>query len=134
VYAGHSISSAAYKWKININESGKQMAFYNVWPELNHNEMQGWFFPEEKGLTYVALTTPYEHVRIKKRIEVTHEVLREHGYDPIVVEARGDTPLEALLYLVMLGDYVTAFMGILNGIDPTSVDMIEDFKKKLGRP
>lgn len=134
VYAGHSISSAAYKWKININESGKQMAFYNVWPELNHNEMQGWFFPEEKGLAYVALTTPYEHARIKKRIEVTHEVLREHGYDPIVVEARGDTPLEALLYLVMLGDYVTAFMGILNGIDPTSVDMIENFKKKLGRP
>lgn len=133
VYAGHSLSSVAYKWKININESGKQMAFYNVWPELNHNEMQGWFFPRDKPFHFVALTTPYEHERIKKRIDVTHDVLREHGYNPIVVEAKGDTPLEALLYLVLLGDYVTAFMGILNGIDPTAVDMIEAFKKKLGR-
>ena len=133
VYAGHALGSVAYKWKININESGKQMAFYNVWPELNHNEMQGWFFPKEKGLHCVTLTTPYEHPRIKKRIEVTHEVLREHGYDPIAIEAKGDTPLEALLYMVLLGDYVTAFMGILNGIDPTAVDMIETFKKKLGR-
>jgi len=132
IYAGASLRSAAYKWKIDINENGKQLAWCNVWPELNHNELQGWQFPEVKKMAMVALTSSFEHDRVKKRIAVTEEVLAEYDYVPVVVEAEGATPLAQLLWTVLLGDYVSAYLGLLNGIDPTPVDLVESFKKKLG--
>ncbi len=132
VYSGMSLRAAAYKWKIDINENAKQLAWCNVFSELNHNEMQGWLFPEQKPVTSVVLHSNLEFARINKRIEVMRDVLESHGYEPEIVEARGTTALQQLLWTILLGDYVSAYLGMMNGIDPTPVDLVEDFKQKLG--
>ncbi len=131
IYGGQALRAAIYKWKIDINENAKQLAWCNVFPELNHNEFQGWIFPKEKALATVQLESSFENPRIKKRLEITHKLLREHGYRPEVIVAEGDTPLRQMLWMIMLGDYVSSYLGILNGIDPTPVDMVQDFKKEL---
>lgn len=132
VYAGSALGSAAYKWKIDINENGKQLAFYNTYPELSHNEFQGWMFPKDKPLVSVQLESKFENQQMQKRMDVTKKLLHEHGFEPIVVNAQGETRLEQLLTTIMLGDYVSAYIGILNGIDPTPVKLVEELKKKLG--
>lgn len=132
IYAGMSLRAAVYKWKININENAKQLAWCNVFPELNHNEFQGWVFPEKKHLNTVLLQSTFEHERIIKRLDITRAMLKEHGYEPLVVTAEGSTPLQQLLWSIMLGDYVSSYLGILNGVDPSPVAMVEEFKKKLG--
>lgn len=132
VYAGPALRSAAYKWKIDINENAKQLAFCNVYPELNHNEYQGWIFPEKKHLAVVQLQSSLDHARVQKRFTVTQDTLKEHGFEPIVVHAKGQTHIQQLLWTIILGDYVSSYLGILNGIDPTPVDLVETFKKKLG--
>lgn len=132
IYAGPTLAAAAYKWKIDINENAKQMANANVYPELNHNEMQGWLFPEAKHLQVVELHSSLDHPRIKKRFVVTRQVLAKHGYEPIEVEVVGNTHIQQLLSTILLGDYVSAYLGILNGIDPTPVELVEKFKKELG--
>lgn len=131
VYGGPALGSAAYKWKININETSKQLAFYNVYSELNHNEFQGWLFPKDKDLAVVQLESELDTNRIKKRMIITEQLLAKHGFQPIKVKAHGRTHLEQLLYTILLGDYVSAYLGILNGIDPTPVDLIEELKKEL---
>lgn len=132
IYAGPVLGSAAYKWKIDINENAKQMASANVFPELNHNEMQGWILPENKHAQIVELHSSLDSDRIKKRILVTRQVLAKHGYEPIEVEVVGSTHIQQLLSTIMLGDYVSAYLGILNEVDPAPVELVEKFKKELG--
>lgn len=132
IYAGPTLASAGYKWKIDINENAKQTASCNVYPELNHNEMQGWLFPENKHAQVVELHSTLDSERIQKRFVVTRQVLAKHGYEPIEVEVVGSTHIQQLLSTIMLGDYVSAYLGVLNGIDPSPVELVEKFKKELG--
>lgn len=132
IYAGPSLAAAAYKWKIDINENSKQMANCNVLPELNHNEMQGWIFPETKHAQVIELQSSLDGDRIQKRFVVMRQVLAKHGYEPIKVEVVGNTLIQQLLSTILLGDYVSAYLGILNGIDPSPVKIVEQFKKDLG--
>lgn len=131
IYAASMLGSAAYKWKINLNENGKQLAFYNTYPELNHNEFQGWMFPKDKNLVAIQLESSLETQQMQKRMQTTEEILKEHGFAPIKVRAQGSTHIEQLLSTILLGDYISAYVGILNGIDPTPVEMVEKLKKNL---
>lgn len=132
IYAGPKLAAAGYKWKIDINENAKQLAFWNTYPELNHNEMQGWLLPDKKDLACVQLESSLDNERVQKRQLVTRQVLAAHGFAPQRVKAEGRTHVEQLLYTVLLGDYVSAYLGILNGIDPTPVELVEKFKDELG--
>ena len=132
IYSGSVLGSAAYKWKIDINENGKQLCFYNTYPELNHNEFQGWMFPEKKDVVSVQLESSLESAQMQKRMDITKNILKDKGFEPIVIEAQGQTLIEQLLSTILLGDYVSAYVGIANGINPTPVDLVEKLKKELG--
>lgn len=132
IYAGPTLASAAYKWKININEDAKQMAFCNVFPEFDHNEIEGWHLPKDKS-AFVALQleSSLDSPQMQKRIVATKEVLKDHGYDPVKISAMGTTLLDHLLYTILLGDYVSAYLAEDNGVEPLQVKLIEELKKKL---
>ena len=132
IYAGPTLRSAAYKWKIDINENAKQLAFCNTYPELNHNEYQGWLFPEQKALASIQLESSLDNARVQKRFEVTRQTLKAHGFVPKAVQAEGKTMIQQILWTILLGDYVSAYLALLNGVDPTPVELVETFKKKLG--
>jgi glucose/mannose-6-phosphate isomerase len=131
IYSSPLLESAGYKWKISINENAKQMAFCDTFTELNHNEMQGWQFPKDKSFASVVLSTEFESAQIKKRIELTKQTLTKYGYAPTTIQAKGQNHIQQLLEIILLGDYVSAYLAILNGVNPTPVKIIEDFKKRL---
>ncbi|HVV25525.1 MAG TPA: bifunctional phosphoglucose/phosphomannose isomerase [Candidatus Saccharimonadales bacterium] len=132
VYAGPKLWPAAYKWKISFNENAKHIAWANQFSEFNHNEMMGWTKqPTEKPYAVIELHSALEHPRIQKRFEVTGRLLSGLRPEPIAVEVSGDDLLEQLLYAIALGDFVTLYTALLNGINPTPVDLIEKFKKQL---
>jgi glucose/mannose-6-phosphate isomerase len=132
IYAGPKLAPAAYKWKISFNENAKHVAWTNQYPEFNHNEFMGWTKqPPQKPYTVIDLRSSLEHPRIRKRFEVTERLLSGLRPAPIVVEAEGETILEQLLWTIALGDFVTLYTAILNGLNPAPVDLIEKFKKSL---
>lgn len=134
VYAGPRLFPAAYKWKINCNENAKQVAWCNQYSEFNHNEMLGWTKqPTDKPYAVVELRSNLEHPRIQKRFAVTERLLSGLRPEPIVVQAQGHNILEQMLSTIALGDFVSLYLAILNGIDPTPVDLIEKFKLELDR-
>ncbi len=132
VYGGPSLAMPTMKWKIDINENAKNVAFYNILSELDHNEFQGWIFPERKQLKVVELQSSFDNDRIKKRFEVTNRLLSGHMPAPIIVQAIGESKLEQMLWTLLLGDFVSAYLAFLNGIDPTPVKLVEQLKKDLG--
>lgn len=134
VYAGPLLAPAAYKWKINFNENAKNIAWWNQFPEFNHNEMIGWSsHPIDKPYGIIDLRSNLEHPRIQKRFEVTEKLLSGRRPAPNVVQVEGETILEQLLWAVAFGDFVSIYLALLNNINPTPVDLVEKFKTELNK-
>lgn len=134
VYGGPLMAPAAYKWKINLNENAKNVAWYNQFPEFNHNEMIGWTNqPIQKPYAVVDLRSNLEHPRIQKRFEVTEKLLSGQRPAPNVVQVQGETILEQLLWSVAYGDFVSIYLALLNNVNPSPVDLVEKFKLELDK-
>lgn len=132
VYAGPKLFPAAYKWKISFNENAKNVAWCNEIPEFNHNEFLGWTsHPLKKPYAVVDLRSAREHPRVQKRFEATERLLSGKRPAPEVVEVQGTDDLQQLLWAVAFGDFVSIYLALLNGLNPTPVDAIEKFKKLL---
>jgi glucose/mannose-6-phosphate isomerase len=133
MYSGPKLFPAANKWKICFNENAKNTAWANYYPEFNHNEFIGWSsHPVEKPFAVVEIRSPLEHPRIQKRFEVSERLLSGKRPSPIIVTPRGETLLQQLAWSFALGDFVSIYMGILNGVNPTPVELVEKLKQELG--
>ena len=132
MYAGAKLYPAAYKWKISFNENAKHIAWVNQIPEFNHNEFIGWSQqPTDKPYAIIDLRSDLEHERTQKRFEVTARLLSGMRPQPHVVQAEGETIFEQLLWTIAFGDFVSLYLGILNGLNPAPVELVEKFKKEL---
>ena len=132
IYSGPKMSPAAYKWKISFNENAKQIAWYNVLPEFNHNEFIGWTEqPVIKPYCVLDLRSSLDNPRVQKRFEITDRLLSGKRPKAISINLVGDTHLEQMLYAVMLGDFASIYAAILTGVNPISVDLIEKLKEEL---
>lgn len=131
-YGGRLTGPLAYKWKISWNENAKNVAFWNVYPEANHNEFIGWSsHPVEKPFATFDLKSSFEHERILKRFEITDKLLSGKRPKATPLQLAGETPLTQLLWGTILADFVSIYVAILNGVDPTPVDLVENLKKEL---
>jgi len=132
VYSGYKLFPAANKWKICMNENAKNVAWCNYLPEFNHNEFIGWTsHPVDKPYAVVELRSNLEHPRTQKRFEVTNRLLSGKRPAAEVVRVRGDTYVQQLLWTAVYGDYTSIYLALLNGINPSPVDLVEAFKKAL---
>ncbi|MEO8784780.1 MAG: bifunctional phosphoglucose/phosphomannose isomerase [Candidatus Saccharimonadales bacterium] len=132
VYSGPKLSPVAYKWKISFNENAKHVAWVNQLPEFNHNEFIGWSKqPVNKPYAVIDLRSKMENPRIQKRFEVSARLLSGLRPEPIVVEAQGKTLAEQLVWTAALGDFVSIYLALLGGINPSPVDLVEKFKLAL---
>jgi glucose/mannose-6-phosphate isomerase len=132
IYAGPKLFPAAYKWKISFNENAKNVAWCNQIPEFNHNEMLGWTsHPTEKPYAIIDLRSNLEHPGVQKRFEVTERLLSGKRPAAHIIEVQGQSLIDQLLWAIALGDFVSLYTALLNGLNPTPVDLIEKFKKSL---
>jgi glucose/mannose-6-phosphate isomerase len=131
-YGGPLMASVAYKWKISWNENAKNVAFWNEYPEFNHNEFIGWTsHPVEKPFAVFDLVSSLENPRILRRFEISDRLLSGKRPKATVVDIQGKTAIQQLLWGSILADFVSIYVAILNGVDPTPVALIEKFKKEL---
>lgn len=135
VYGSGLLSEVARRWKGQMNENAKNWSFYEVLPELNHNAVLGYEFPADLAarLTVIMLSAPGDHPRNRVRQTVTAELLRRAGVKVEDVSARGQSPLAQILSAIHLGDYVSYYLAILNGVDPSHVNAINYLKDVLSK-
>lgn len=120
----------AYRWKTQINENAELPAFASELPEHDHNEVVGWGGAAGR-LGAVFLADPDGDERIARRIEVTAEIAAGGAAAVGRVTARGDSRLERLVSLVLLGDLVSLYLAVLRGVDPVHVRAIDLLKERL---
>ncbi len=130
IYSSDRMRAVSYKWKINFCENTKVLAFSNVFPEMNHNEING--FVNLKGDYHVIIIKDEEdHPRIQKRMDVFKELIKQRGVEVTEIGLSGPNRLAKILSAIYIGDWVSFFLAIKYKQDPTPVKMIEDFKKKM---
>jgi glucose/mannose-6-phosphate isomerase len=132
VHGAGPTTAIARRWHTQINENVKAAAFWSELPEANHNEIGGW----ERGrglapLAAVFLCDPDQHPRMQRRIELTGAEVQRAGAPALVVHSRGDSRLERVLSLLLLGDLVSVYLAVLEGVDPTPVVSLGRFKEAL---
>ena len=131
-YGGTLTAPVAYKWKISWNENAKNVAFWNEIPEFNHNEFLGWTsHPVEKPYAVFDIISSFEHPRILKRFDVSDRLLSGLRPKSTVINLKGNSPIEQLLWGSVLADFVSIYVAVLNGVNPTPVDLIEKLKHDL---
>lgn len=131
-YGSPLTAPLAYKWKISWNENGKNVAFWNQYPEFNHNEFLGWAsHPVEKPFAVYDIRSSFDTARIAQRMELSDRLLsgkRPHAKE---IELKGGTLLAQLMWGSILADFASIYVAILNGVDPTPVVLIEKLKTEL---
>lgn len=132
IFGGELTWPLAYKWKISWNESAKNLAFSNQYPEFNHNEFIGWsLHPVEKPFTVFDIRSNLERARIRERMELSDRLLSGKRPKAHVLELQGGTLMQQLLWGLVLADAASIYTAILNGVNPGPVHLIEKLKAEL---
>ncbi len=126
---------AAYRWKCQFNENSKVPSFHHSLPEMNHNEIVGWHRLDDltRKVEAIFLVEEDAHPRLAKRVEITAEILGERVGGVTVIRVGGRTRVEKLFGAMYLGDFVSAYLALLNGVDPTPVEVITLLKERMAR-
>jgi glucose/mannose-6-phosphate isomerase len=132
IYSGPLLAPVANKMKICMNENAKNTAWWGQFPEFSHNEFIGWSgHPVEKPFSIVDIRSGLDHDRIKKRFDITERMLSGKRPAPLVITPQGDSTPQQIFYTSMLCDFICTYVALLNGVDPTPVDLVEKFKAEL---
>ena len=135
VYGAEILTEVAHRWKTQLNESTKVWAFYEQLPEANHNAIVSSALPPEVArlITAVYLRSPHLHPRVALHYEFSQRVLAEAGVDHLEARVEGRSALAQALTGILLGDYLSLYLALLNGVDPTPTTVIDNLKAWLAQ-
>jgi glucose/mannose-6-phosphate isomerase len=127
------LAAVAVRWKGQLNENAKQLAWASTLPEMNHNEVDGFAGPKVAvgRLAAVLLRDADEHPRIAMRFDWLSAYLRRQGIPVIPVAVPGDDSVARLLACAALGDFVSYYLAMVNGVDPSALPGVGALKKAL---
>ncbi len=127
------LTTVATRWKNQFQENSKSMAFSNVIPEMNHNEIVGWEMEGKLCRNYLVLFLENEqkNPRIESRIQLTKNIIRDRGTEVVEVYAEGKDLLAQAISLIISGDWITYYLALLYEKDPSSIINIDYLKSEL---
>ena len=125
----------ATRWKGQLNENAKHLAWANVLPELDHNEIEGWGHPRALAAAthVIVLRDPAEPPALARRIALTMALVEPQVGGVTHVVARGTHPLARQLSLVQMGDFTSLYLALLDRVDPSAMPAITALKTGLAR-
>ena len=121
------------RWRCQIEENAKTLSYSNVFPEMNHNEIVGWEQQPDllRRIAVVVLHDRDDAPQIRKRISVTLDIIRPHAGEILEVYAQEEQLLSRILGLICLGDWVSFYLAMSNGVDPYPIRNINRLKDAL---
>jgi glucose/mannose-6-phosphate isomerase len=138
IYAAEIYEAVAWRWKEQFCENSEILAWYNVFPELNHNELVGWGWRREMDQRFQVIylcdrqAAPREiHPHVYARMDLTRELIEQTGAPVVEAASEGKSLLARFFSLIFLGDLASVYLAVLNGVDPTPVEKIDYLKNQL---
>jgi glucose/mannose-6-phosphate isomerase len=134
VYASIENKASAIFWKALLNENAKVPAFWNVFPEINHNElMHGQGITWLKKFHILSLVDDDDHIKIQNRMRLSIDMLKRKGFGANIIKIEGLTPFEKIINSIIVGNWISYFLAEELKIDPSDPDIREEFKKLISQ-
>jgi glucose/mannose-6-phosphate isomerase len=131
--ASERMDAVTLRWRSQLNENAKTLAYSHLLPEMNHNEILGWeaLKPVMKNAYVLMLRDKGDHPRVQVRMELTKGLIAPQagGYEEVWSE--GKSLLARIFSLISLGDWVSFYLAMENRVDPMPVKKMDFLKKKL---
>lgn len=123
------------RWRGQIQENSKNLAFGNFVPEMNHNEINSLKYPKAiiDNTYFVVLIDKNEHPSNRKRLETLCKIITEITPNLRIIESKEEMPIIRLFEFIYLADWVSFYLGILNEQDPTEIELISKFKQIMSQ-
>lgn len=136
IYTSNRNRAIGYNWKIKTNETGKIPAFYNVLPELNHNEMNGFDVKAQNRklssqFHFIFITDDTDSAPIKKRFAILEKLYKARKLPVTIVPLRGASRLEQIFNSLMIADWLSLAIATHYGTEAEQVPMVEEFKRMI---
>lgn len=133
IVGAQALAPVAYRWRTQVNENAKSWAIAEELPEMNHNAQTNYDLPSEAVplLRAVLLRHAAMHPRVRLRVDATAAAMRDAGVGAEIIEVAGASLLAQMLRAVLLGDYVSFYLGLLNGVHPSPVPALGRLKDLL---
>lgn len=133
VYGGGLFTGMARRWKTQLNENAKAWAFFECLPELLHNSVETFNTPAERlpEPSVLVLRPNMENNALQNRYRVVTQLLTQSSIPYRVLGPVQEDPLAQMLTMLALGDYVSYYLAILHGVDPSPIPAIIQGKKLL---
>lgn len=131
IYAAPAFKGLAVRFRQQINENSKMLAWTNVIPEMNHNELVGWR-DKDASRAVVLLRSHDDYERVQMRMEINKKVIKKYS-SLTELWAEGNTYFEQFFHLVHLTDWASVYMAEMHGVDATEVKVIDHLKNELAK-
>jgi glucose/mannose-6-phosphate isomerase len=133
IYCDGRLHAMATRFQNQLNENAKQLAHVNTFPEMNHNELEGWQFPQAvlSQVQVIYLYSDHDHERVEKRMEICRDIFEKKSNPIIDIVAEGASLLEQYYYLIHLTDWISYFLARENQADPNEPGAIDFVKEEL---
>jgi len=130
IYTSQRLEGVALIWKQAFNENANIFSFYNVFPELNHEEIMAFKNPRQ-DLFFIFIRDEKDNPQINKRIDLTKELLKKTGMKSIELRLTDISLMVKTFVAIYIGDLVSYYLAKKYDVDPLNTDLIKDFKKRL---
>lgn len=129
IYAYDEMRSCAKRWQTQLNENAKVLCWSTPLPEMSHNEIVG-LDADEKGEKFamVFLRDKGEPEFARNKFEFLKRRMKNKVLE---VWSEGKGRLARMMHLIYVGDFVSYYLAILRGIDPMTVEIIEEMKREV---
>jgi glucose/mannose-6-phosphate isomerase len=132
IYTASNYEGVAVRFRQQLNENSKMLAWHGAIPEMNHNELVGWR-DDAQDKVVVILKTDDDYERVKLRLEINKKVFKKHTSNIIEIKGEGEGYWGKVFYFIHLTDWVSIILAELRGVDATEVKVIDFLKKSLAK-
>lgn len=128
------LEGAIHGFANQLNETSKTNSAFNYIPELNHHRMEGLEFPKEfkkNGIFFFYPSNLYSE-QVQKRYPITKEVIKKNHFRVLEFKPEGENKIVQTLETITFNSYVSFYLAMLYGKDPSKIPWVDYFKEKLG--
>lgn len=135
IYCDVRLHAMALRFQQQLNENARQFAHVGTFPEMNHNELAAWHYPENlfSTMQVVYLYSDHDHERVEKRMEICRDIFEKKSNTIIDIIGEGASLLEQYYYLIHLTDWISYFLAKENGVEADANEPIAFMKTELGK-
>ena len=132
IYVAKGFEGVAVRFKQQLNENSKTLAWHNVIPEMNHNELLGWR-TNVNDLAVIYFRNKCDYSRNKTRIDINKKEISKYTDNITEIWSQGDSLIENTLYHIHVGDWISWYLAEANNVDAIEIEVIDFLKSELAK-